>query len=199
VVAGAANNCNLPPVANNDSLTTTEDTSKEIDPRGNDTDDHNVSLVVASPTDGAKGTVAVTANGTKLTYTPNANMNGSDSFTYVVSDGFSASNTATVNVTINAVNDPPDAVSDLYLDVDNTVWTTLPVRLNDSDVDSGTLTITALSGVVGQAEIISGGTFVRYKSSSGGEGSFTYTLSDGSLTDTAYVTVIFDGGGLPLF
>jgi len=46
-----------------------------------------------------------------LIYTPNANYNGSDSFTFTASDGEATSNTATVSLTINAVDDPPSAFS----------------------------------------------------------------------------------------
>jgi Bacterial Ig domain len=202
VVAGSNSNCNLAPVAVNDSLATSEDTLKKIDPRGNDSDDLGQPLTITSKTNGQKGSVAITDNGAKLRYTPNANQNGSDSFKYKISDGNSTSAWATVNVTINAVNDPPVAANDLYLDVDNTVWTIFSVRANDTDVEGNTLTVTGLSGVIGQAQIINNGTAVQYQClscSGGGEGSFTYTLSDGSATDTALVTVTFSSGGTPLF
>jgi hypothetical protein len=49
-----------------------------------------------------------------LTYTPNANFNGSDTFTYQAFDGTEASNLATVSLLINAVNDDPVAENDPF-------------------------------------------------------------------------------------
>ena len=47
-----------------------------------------------------------------FTYTPNANFNGTDSFTYTASDGTAVSNVATVTITVTRVNDAPVAVND---------------------------------------------------------------------------------------
>ena len=47
-----------------------------------------------------------------FTYTPAANFNGTDSFTYTASDGTAVSNVATVTITVDAVNDAPVAVND---------------------------------------------------------------------------------------
>src|SRR5262249_58877014 len=65
---------------------------------------------VSSPT---HGSLTLNTDGS-LTYTPNANYNGTDSFTYRANDGHANSNTATVTITINAVNDAPVAVNDAY-------------------------------------------------------------------------------------
>jgi len=67
-------------------------------------------LTVAAVTQGAHGAVTLNADGT-LTYTPGANFNGSDAFTYTVSDGHGGTATATVTVTVNPAtptNRPPD-------------------------------------------------------------------------------------------
>ncbi len=66
----------------------------------------SLSYSVVAP--GGKGTVTITdaAAGT-FTYAPQANANGPDSFTYKVNNGTADSNIATVNVTLNPVNDPP--------------------------------------------------------------------------------------------
>ncbi len=55
--------------------------------------------------------MTLTADGS-FTYTPNANFNGTDSFTYTASDGTAASNVATVTITVTRVNDAPVAVND---------------------------------------------------------------------------------------
>ncbi|WP_206818015.1 FG-GAP-like repeat-containing protein, partial [Chroococcus sp. FPU101] len=100
------------PVANNDTATTNEDTSIVINILSNDTDaNNNISnstvVIVTAPTNGSYTINSITG---AVTYTPNANYNGTDSFTYRVSDTTSnVSNLATVNITVNAVNDAPVA------------------------------------------------------------------------------------------
>ena len=80
---------NDPPVATNDPVETTEDQSVTFDPRGNDNDIDGDLLTVTTTTNPANGSVAINGDGT-LTYTPNADFNGDDSWqlpipaTYVV-------------------------------------------------------------------------------------------------------------------
>ena len=77
-----------------------------------------------------------TANGV-ITYTPNENVNGSDSFTYTVDDlenGRSA--IATVSITINPVNDAPIAKIDTAI-TEEDMAIEIDVALNDSDIDEG--------------------------------------------------------------
>ena len=91
------------PVASNGSATTDEDTAVGITLAATDIDGTIQSYtVVSSP---IKGTLSGTAP--NLTYTPNANTNGADSFTFKASDGTVDSNIATVNLTVTAVNDAP--------------------------------------------------------------------------------------------
>jgi len=103
------NPVNDAPVAANDSYTTDEDTGLSVavpGVLGNDTDaDGNplTASVVSGPT---HGTLTLNADGS-FTYTPSANFNGVDSFSYRVSDGVANSNAAVVSITVNAVNDPP--------------------------------------------------------------------------------------------
>ena len=102
------------PVANPDFATTPEDIAVSIPVLANDIDvDHTLnasSLIVIS--DPANGTALVQSSGMIL-YTPQANFTGNDSFTYQVKDASGAlSNIATVNVTVNPVNDAPVANPD---------------------------------------------------------------------------------------
>ena len=77
---------------------------------GNDTDpDTGDTRTITEVTQPTNGTVVITGGGTGLTYTPDANFTGTDSFTYTVSDGAFATDTATVSVTVTAVNDAPTA------------------------------------------------------------------------------------------
>lgn len=189
------------PNASNDSVVTNEDQAITFDPRGNDNDPDGDALTIASKTNGARGNVSIIGN-TQLRYTPTSNSNGSDSFTYTVSDGSSTS-LATVSVTVNAVNDPPTAQNDTFYNVSKSNWTTLDVRANDSDIDGTAFTITNVSSSQAQVQIINGGSTVRMRCQfCGTETGFTYTLTDPQgATDTAGVTVFLQqgGGGLPLF
>ena len=93
---------NDPPVAVNDSASTPKDTAININVISNDTDADGDTLSVTAVTTPTSGITAITAGSTTtVTYTPNANYNGTDSFAYTVSDG-TATDTGTVNVTVEA-------------------------------------------------------------------------------------------------
>jgi len=92
------------PVANAASITTNEDTAKTGTLTATDVDSTALTYSkVASP---ANGTVTVNTNGA-YTYSPNANFNGTDSFTFKAFDGTDYSTAATVSITVNPVNDTP--------------------------------------------------------------------------------------------
>src|SRR5207302_3104112 len=82
------------------------------------------------------GTVTLNSNGS-FTYTPAANYNGPDSFTYQANDGTVNSNFATVSIAVNPVNDAPVAVNDSYSTNEDTPLSvaTPGVLANDSDAD----------------------------------------------------------------
>ena len=90
---------NRQPVANNDSALTAQNNAITITVLGNDSDPDGDSLTIQSITQGANGSVK--NNSTTVTYTPNNNFHGTDSFTYTISDGKGHNATATVNVTVN--------------------------------------------------------------------------------------------------
>ena len=87
----------------------------------------------------AHGTLTLNADGS-FTYTPSANYNGADSFTYKANDGTADSNVATVTITVGAVNDAPVADDDAYdADEDTPLTVAAPGVLgNDSDVGRAT-------------------------------------------------------------
>ena len=87
----------------------------------------------------ANGTVNLDADGTFI-YTPNANFFGSDSFVYEVTDGNGAIANATVNITVDSVNDAPVAQDDSF-STDEDVAVNGNVLSNDRDVDGDTLTV----------------------------------------------------------
>ena len=114
---------NSAPKATNDAYTVTEDTPLVVATGAgvlkNDTDangDPLTATVVGGPTHGA---LTLNPDGS-FTYTPAANYSGSDSFTYRARDGRADSNTATVNLSVTAVNDPPTSNNDSYAATEDT-------------------------------------------------------------------------------
>jgi N-acetylmuramoyl-L-alanine amidase len=186
---------NDPPTATNDSKTVAEDSgANTILVRSNDTDvDPGDTLAVTAATQGAHG--AVIFSSSSVAYTPNANYNGSDSFTYTIDDGHGGTDIGTVNVTITAVNDPPTATDDSKTVAEDASATAITVLANDSIApDTGeTLTITVTSASShGTVAITGGGSGLTYRPNANynGSDSFTYTIDDGhGGTDSATVNV----------
>ena len=132
-----------------------------------------------------------------FTYTPTANYNGADSFTYRANDGISDSAATTVSLTINAVNDAPVAGDDVASTAEATA-VTITVAANDSDPD-GTIAGYALDTAAahGTAVLNSDNTFT-YTPNAGftGVDSFVYKVTDDSgATDTATVQVTVNPAG----
>ena len=92
------------PQAYIDSATTDQDTTVTIDVLDNDTDAENDTLSITSITDPTYGSVSITEDN-QILYTPQADYSGTDSFDYAISDGSGGMDTATVNVTIEEVED----------------------------------------------------------------------------------------------
>jgi len=134
------------PVAGNDAYSVNEDAVLTIAaPSGvlaNDSDIDSASLTAALVSGPAHGVLSLNTNG-GFTYTPAANFNGADSFTYKANDGSLDSNLATVSLTINPVNDAPVAGNDAYSTNEDVPLIVVPasgVLANDSDIDSASLT-----------------------------------------------------------
>ena len=181
------------PDAVDDSANTVEEVPVTIPVLGNDTDPESDPLAVTGTTNPANGSVTVNADGT-ITYTPDSNFNGTDTFTYTIEDGNGGTDTATVTVTVDPVNDGPDAVDDSDATPEDTP-VTIPVLDNDTDVDGDTLTVTDASDPAnGSATVNADGTITYTPNTDfNGTDTFTYTISDGNGgTDTATVTVTVD-------
>lgn len=171
----------------NDTATTAEDTAIDIDVLANDTDPDGDTLTVAAVGVPTKGTATINSNGT-VKYTPQANFHGTDSFTYAVTDGALVSS-ATVTITVTAVNDAPVAVNDT-VEVTKSTPRIIDVRANDTDVDGDTLTLVSTSTPAHGSAVIAGGK-VTYTPIEGylGADAFTYIISDGTTTATGSVTI----------
>ena len=179
---------NFLPVAMNDSASVEEDTAVTIDVLANDTDADGDSLIVDAITQGTNGTVV--NNGTDVAYTPDTDFNGDDSFSYTVADGNGGSDTATVTVTVNAVNDAPVANDDSATTAAG-LSVTIDVLANDTDVDGNTLAIDAVTQP-SNGSVINNGSDVTYThdGSATTSDSFSYTVADGNGgSDTATVTI----------
>ncbi|HZX33873.1 MAG TPA: Ig-like domain-containing protein, partial [archaeon] len=178
---------NSAPTANDDNSSTNEDSSVDISVLANDSDPDSDSLAISSVSPPAHGSAV--NNSTFVSYTPDGNFNGSDSFTYTISDGSSFSNTATVYVTVNPVNDAPTANDDSAT-TDEDTNKSVAVLANDSDVDGDSLSIDSITQPVHGTATISGASVIYTPEANfNGSDSFTYTATDGTATATATVTV----------
>jgi uncharacterized protein (TIGR03382 family) len=181
------------PNANDDSFTVAvNSTSNALDVLVNDTfaPDVGETLSVIEVTQPANGTVLFTAAG--VTFTPSPGFSGTTTFTYTLSDGSDATDTATVTVTVRGTNNPPKANDDTFVVAEDSGATMLDVKANDTTApDTGeTLTVVSVTQPANGTVTLTNGE-VRYTPPANftGTTTFTYTVSDGDLTDPATVTV----------
>lgn len=176
------------PKAENSSVTTREDGPVSITLAGSDIDGDSLSYsVVKGPSHGK-----LSGTAPKLKYTPKANFNGSDSFTFKVSDGTTGSATATVSITVTAVNDRPKANDDSVTILEDKPTAKIDVLANDTDVDDDSLKIsTVTQGTNGSVSINADNTLsYAPKADFFGSDAFTYTICDDKgATDSAAVHV----------
>ncbi|EKZ9250326.1 tandem-95 repeat protein [Vibrio parahaemolyticus] len=172
-----------------DSARVVEDTPTIIKVLGNDTFEGDDKVVSLDTNNGpANGTVSVNPDGS-VTYTPNDNYVGKDTFTYVVTSG-GVSESTTVNVDVTPVNDAPVAKDDIATTQEDTA-VTIDVLPNDSDVDGDKLSIESASvpKEQGTVEVVNGKLVFTPAENFNGDAEITYTVTDGQLTDEAKVTV----------
>ncbi|TVR84276.1 MAG: tandem-95 repeat protein, partial [Rhodospirillales bacterium] len=170
---------NLAPEAGDDVAVTDKNTSVVIDVLANDSDPDGDPISVMGWTDPANGTVSLNPDGT-LTYTPDLNFHGVDTFTYEIADGRGARSSATVTVTVDWVNSPPVAGDDTAATAPGQP-VVIDLLANDHDLDGGTLSIIALGTPTnGSVKLNDDGT-VTYTPNEGftGTDTFSYTVSDG--------------------
>jgi VCBS repeat-containing protein len=206
-VSITVNSVNDPPVANDDTGTVVEDgVLNGSSVLGNDTDhkgapsEYNLPLTAQLVGDVGHGTLVLNANGT-YTYTPDADYNGTDSFTYNAVDSLGGvSNTATVTLTVTSVNDPPVANDDTGTVVEDGALSGASVLANDSDLHGGAplennipLTAQLVGGVShGTLVLNADGTYTYTPAADyNGTDSFTYHAVDGlgGVSNTATVTI----------
>ena len=189
------------PFADDDTATLPEDSlAVRIPVLVGDTDVDGDAVHVIEVSNGFKGTVTITGNQLAVRYTPLRNAFGTDSFTYTIADPDGFTSTATVEVTISPVNDPPIARDDgspVPLQVfPGTGAASLNVLVNDSlgpDSDETLSIVDVTQPAHGIVSIAGGGWGLFYEAIGDytGPDQFTYTISDDlGLTDTATVRVI---------
>ena len=239
-VALTINGVNDAPDAQNDAVVTDEDTAVNgnvlvNNGNGVDSDVDNATLTVTQVNGQAANVgaqialasgalLSVNANGT-FTYNPNGQFEGlnvggtaNDSFTYQISDGNGGTDTATVSLTINGVNDAPVAQDDAITTNEDTAVNGNVLNANgsgaDSDIDNAVLTVAQVNGLTAnvgaQIALASGalltvnangtfnynpnGQFEGLNASQTANDSFTYQISDGNGgTDTATVNLTITG------
>jgi autotransporter-associated beta strand protein/VCBS repeat-containing protein len=157
---------NAPPVAQDGTLTTNEDTAATGTLVATDINPGTTLTYTIVGTSNAHGTVTlidgsgnpVSSNTTgAYRYTPDGNFNGSASFLFIANDGNSNSNVGTIAITVNAVNDAP-TITNKTLTINEGATVALgSANISAADVDNtpSQLTFTASSITNGQFELVS--------------------------------------------
>ena len=183
-------NPNNPPIAVDDSATIAEDGGIiHINVRANDSDPDGDTILVTDASTPAHG--VTTAQPGDVVYQPDPDFNGTDSFTYTITDQIGATATATVTVTVTPVNDAPVAVDDAVTTNEDQI-VSIDVLANDTDVDGDTLSlVSAHPGTKGAIFNPGDGTLTYLpNANANGTDTFTYTITDNNGgTDTGTVTV----------
>jgi len=175
---------NHPPVAEDDTYTTDEDVPLSIASPGvlaNDHDPEPWDYITAELVSGPQnGTLTFFLEG-DFEYAPDTDWSGVDTFTYRVFDGLEYGNVATVTISVNSVNDAPEATDDAYTGFEDTEMFEISLLANDSDVDGDSLVaILVSSPSTGTFDFYSDGSF-RFSPLPDwfGVETFTYKVNDG--------------------
>ncbi|TMS67570.1 Ig-like domain-containing protein [Pseudoalteromonas sp. S1691] len=173
------------PVANPDTATINEDSSTTVNVVANDTDTEGDSLTITTVS-ADSGSATIVAN--QIQYTPQADYNGTAVVTYTVSDG-EAATSATLNITINSVNDAPVASPDTATILEDAAATNINVLGNDTDVENDTLSISAVTATSGTVTSSADDVIYTPEANFSGQASINYTLSDGTDTTNGVLTI----------
>ncbi len=205
-VSLVVNAVNQSPIAVGDSFRAVTNTPLTVSAANgvlkNDTDVDSLTLTALLVGTPGNGSVALNSDGA-FVYTPIANFNGTDTFTYKANDGNSDSNLVTVTLTVSG-NTAPTANPDTYTVAAGVPLAVIPfsgVLQNDSDVEGDTLTASLLTSSSGSLALSGDGSFV-YTPTAGvtsGTDTFVYRVSDGFLTSSpATVTLSIGANAAPI-
>ncbi len=179
---------NFAPTAVDDVGSTSEGSAVVVDVLANDTDPDADPLTLSIQNAPANGSATVISSG--IRYTPNAAFDGTDTFTYLITDAGGLTDSATVSVTVSNVNVAPLASDDSASTPEATA-VTISVLANDIDADGDALTIDSVGLPNNGTAVIQGGAIV-YTPDNGfsGDDEFLYEISDTSgASASALVTV----------
>ncbi|MEW6982225.1 tandem-95 repeat protein [Colwelliaceae bacterium 6471] len=187
---------NEAPVAIDQLVTTAEDTALSATLSATDVNDDTLTYSVVS--EPSSGTLSGTAP--DLTYTPNENFFGEDSFTFTANDGTVDSNIATVNITVEPVNDAPIASADA-ISLTNWNVATIDVLANDSDADNDNLIIIGATADSGSVTFTDSQLTYQPDEGFNGTTQVNYTIKDAAderASATVTIDVNVDPAGLPI-
>jgi len=145
------------PVASGDTLIATEDTLLTGTLAGNDTPSADGGNVWALVSGASHGNATVNADGS-FTYTPDANYNGADSFTYAISDTDGDQSTAEVSITVSPVNDAPTGADNLVSTSEDTDYIFSSSDFGFNDIDGHNLSRVWITTLPDQGELKWNGT-----------------------------------------
>ncbi|MBB1295643.1 Ig-like domain-containing protein, partial [Pseudoalteromonas sp. SR41-4] len=166
---------NAPPVANDMVMRVKEDNNLSVSAQVSDSDNDNLVIeVVTQPQFGS-----LTVQGTVFSYQPQADYHGSDTFSYLVTDGKASSAIATALITVESVNDQPVAVEDTFdLARTESGRYILDVLANDTDVDGDVITIIGARASVGTVSIVDQQLVYQFSASTQGTIKVEYIIAD---------------------
>ncbi len=175
--ATATINVTVVPVAHQQSVTTSEDTDQPITLTGADQFNNPITYTILThPTNGL-----LSGASPSLTYSPDTDYTGTDSFTFKVNNGMEDSAPAVVYITITPVNDQPIAVDDNIETDEDTTLTSHNLLLNDTDVENNALTIASFTQPANGSI------------TNNGDGSFTYAPAENFNGPDLFIYIVNDG------
>ncbi len=183
---------NIVPVTQDDAADTDEDTAVIIAVLTNDSDPEGTVVSLTTVGTPEHGTATANDDGT-VTYTPAADFNGTDGFTYSIKDAEGGTAEGSVTVSIAPVNDAPIAINDTTVSNVTTAFL-INVLDNDSDIEGDELAVSISSPATNGSATVDNQNMVVFDPDFGfnGQDSFSYTVTDnfgGSATATVFVEV----------
>ncbi len=197
VVSIAITPINDAPIANDDAYRLAEDSRFTADrlnsTLSNDLDADSTDMRTSISVPPLHGSVQLNADGT-FTYTPSDNFVGTDRFEYAVTDEGGATSTASVTLTVDAVNDPPVATDESYTSSGSTLLSVTEadgVLRNAFDIDDSELTAVIVSEPTqGSLTLRPDGSFDYNSAGAVGTVEFSYQVTDGTnFSDTKTVSI----------
>jgi len=177
-----------PPIARDGNVDTNEDSSVSITLAGSDANEDELTyFIVTNPSHGK-----LSGTAPNLSYTPDPDFSGTDSFTFKVNDKTTDSDVANVSITVKAANDKPNAKDDKVSTREDSPISVIDVLTNDIDKDGDSLCVTDFTQGKNGSVAINTDNTLSYtpKANFYGNDSFTYTVSDGKGgTDRATVNI----------